>query len=113
MDRSPPRAAAAIWLVVPLQHVQHERAQCTFEFVELFAPQRLDLLGKIFAVKRCPPAGANVARLLHEPRIEVAIVVHRYRSVGRARSTTCSVGGLAIAFTSAANWQKPPRESHR
>jgi hypothetical protein len=45
-----------------------------FELVELFAPRRLDLLGRVFAIKHVPAPRAQKTGLLHQPGVKVVLV---------------------------------------
>ncbi len=72
-NAGPAGSSPPLRLVVPFEHMQQQYPQRTFELVELFAPQGLDLLSQIFPIERFPASCAQVARLLRQPGVEVAL----------------------------------------
>src|ERR1043166_8150504 len=81
--------------MVPFQEMDQQDTQRAFELVELFAPQRLDLLGNVLAVNRVELVGADETRLLLRPRVEVAIVAGADRFVGGREANLVSANATS------------------
>src|ERR1041385_5227478 len=81
--------------MVPFQEMDQQDTQRAFELVELFAPQRLDLLGNVLAVNRVELAGAEETLLPLRPRVEVAIVAGADRFVGGREANLVSANATS------------------
>src|ERR1051326_2816368 len=96
--------------------MNEEHSQSALQFVELLAPQGLDLLRNVLAIDLRPLPFAQQTGLLQRPRIKIVVVLRARRLVGgRGRAENLSRGatGHLLFLHSLANIaQNEPAVTH-